>query len=93
MTSGCSYPPLVQVFGSKAWLKALLHVCKHASSVVGGFLLSNGDGDFVDAVPVFHGVPTPAFLEYAKAAVRRTVVQGGTGGGCGCVTGGGVAPG
>jgi hypothetical protein len=53
-----------------AWLKLMLHVCKYPTVTVGGFLLGNTAEDVQDAVPVFHGVPTPSFLEYARAVVR-----------------------
>ena len=49
----------------------LLHTCKHPTATVGGFLLgATSSGDVVDAVPVFHGVPSPAFLDYARTVVR-----------------------
>ena len=47
----------------------LLHACKHTTTVVGGFLLGSGSR-VVDAVPVFHGVQSPMFLDYAKSVVR-----------------------
>jgi hypothetical protein len=52
----------------------LLHTCKHPTATVGGFLLgATSSGDVVDAVPVFHGVPSPAFLDYARTVVRGNV--------------------
>lgn len=66
------------VLGGTAWLKLMLHVCKHAAAPAGGFLLGRrtegadgaGGVEVQDAVPLFHHLPTPAMAAACADMVR-----------------------
>lgn len=59
-----------------AWLKMLVHVCKHPEDVVGGFLVgvdAEAGPNVEDVYPVFHSLPSPPMLALAAEAVRPSL--------------------
>ena len=54
----------------RAWLKSVLHACKHARAGVLGVWIGDRESNVVDdAVPLFHDAPTSIAVEVALRAV------------------------